>query len=417
MLTEAAWQNWFMSDPRSALLEAVDGVCSEAIDFTKELIEIPTENPPGNEYPRCAEAIARKLQQIGLAAKIIEVPAPAPGVAPGYCITASHGEGERALHFHGHYDVVPRSTEGQFNPVIKGENLFGRGSSDMKSGLAAMICAVQALRRARTPLHGRIELVFVPDEETGGARGSASLSHASDFGRGSIGMLTAEPTSGAVWNANRGAVSLRIRVKGKPAHVGLSCQGVNAFERMLVIARELEKLRSEVADRETAFRIHPEAARRSILMMGGECRGGSNFNVVPGECSFTVDRRINPEEDLEAEKRRLFDLLTQLRCDGIDHDVEAIQEGLSAGVPEDHPLAQILGQNIESLTGTPPSFEMCPGLLETRFYAARGIPTMAYGPGLLSISHGPNEFVPLRNIRNCAAVYALVAAAALSKPL
>src|SRR5215472_77904 len=159
-----------MSDSPNALLEAVDGAFSEAIDFTKELIAIPTENPPGNEYPSCAESIALQLEQIGLAPKIIKVPAGDAAAAPGYCITASHGEGERALHFHGHYDVVPRSVEGQFNPVIKGPNLFGRGSSDMKSGLASMICAVHALRRARTPLHGRIELVIVPDEETGGAR-------------------------------------------------------------------------------------------------------------------------------------------------------------------------------------------------------------------------------------------------------
>ncbi len=403
-----------MSGRHNALLEAVDVTSSEAIDFTRELIAIPTENPPGNEYARCAEAIAQKLKAIGLEPRVVEVPAPDSGAGSGYCVTASHGEGERALHFHGHYDVVPRSVEGQFDPIIKGPNLFGRGSSDMKSGLASMICAVQALRRARTKLNGRVELVIVPDEETGGARGSATLSQAADFGKGSIGMLTPEPTSGAVWNANRGAISLRIHVKGKPAHVGLSCQGVNAFERMLLIARELEKVKSEIAHRETAFRIRPEAARRSILMMGGECRGGSNFNLVPGECSFTVDRRINPEENIETEKRRLFDLLDQLRRDGIDHEVEVLQEGLASGVPEDHSLARILGGTIESVTGALPAFEMCPGLLETRFYGQRGIAAMAYGPGLLSVSHGPNEFVPVKNIRDCAAVYALAAAAALA---
>jgi acetylornithine deacetylase/succinyl-diaminopimelate desuccinylase-like protein len=151
----------------------------------------------------------------------------------------------------------------------------------MKGGLASMIYAVQALRRARTPINGRIELVIVPDEETGRERGSASVTTSADFGKGSVGMLTAEPTSGAVWNANRGAISLRIKVKGRPAHVGLSYRGVNAFERMLVIARELDKVRCGIEERETAFRIHPRAARRSILMMGGECRGGSSFNLVP----------------------------------------------------------------------------------------------------------------------------------------
>jgi succinyl-diaminopimelate desuccinylase len=403
-----------MTDRRDALLEAVDAASSEAIDFTKQLIAIPTENPPGNEYARCAEAIAQKLAAIDLEPRIVETPARS-GAAPGYCVTASHGEGERALHFHGHYDVVPHSVSGQFEPIVRGPNLFGRGSSDMKSGLASMICAVQALRRARTPVNGRVELVVVPDEETGGERGSAALSQSADFAEGSIGMLTAEPTSGAVWNANRGAITLRVHVKGKPAHVGLSCQGINSFERMMIIARELEKLQAEISGRETAFRIRPEAARRSILMMGGECRGGSNFNVVPAECSFTVDRRINPEEDLETEKRRLFDLFDRLRREGIGHEVEVIQEGLSAGVAEDHPLALILGRAIERVTGRRAAFEMCPGLLETRFYAARAIPAMAYGPGLLSVSHGPDEFVPVGNIRDCAAVYALVAAEALAE--
>jgi succinyl-diaminopimelate desuccinylase len=381
------------------LLESVDASRSEMLDFTRELIAIPTENPPGNNYARCAEVIAQKLREIGLEPRV--------GEPPGYCVTASHGEGERALYFHGHYDVVPRSAEGQFDPLIKGPNLFGRGSSDMKSGLASMIYAVQALRRAKTPLNGRVELVIVPDEETGGELGSARLTQSADFGKGGIGMLTAEPTSGVVWNANRGAISLRVHVAGKPAHVGLSYQGVNAFERMLVIARELDQLKCEIEKRETSFQIRPQAARRSILMMGGECRGGSNFNVVPEKCSFTVDRRINPEEDIEVEKQRLLDILE-------GHEVEILQEGLASGVSEEHPLSRRLGRAIESVTGKPPAFEMCPGLLETRFYAKRGIPGLAYGPGLLAVSHGPNEFVPVKNIGDCAAVYALVAQAVLS---
>jgi len=403
-----------MSLDQKNLLDAVDALQSEMVDFTRELVAIPSENPPGNEYARCAGAIAQKLSDLGLDPQVIEVPAPRLGESPGYCVTASHGEGERAVYLHGHYDVVPHSVEGQFDPVIQHSNLFGRGSSDMKSGLASMVFAVQALRLSRTRLNGRVELVIVPDEETGGERGSGWLSRSADFGKGGIGMMTAEPTSGVVWNANRGAISLRVSVKGKPAHVGLSCQGVNAFERMLVIARELEKLKAEIEQRETAFPVRPKAARRSILMMGGECRGGSNFNVVPESCSFTVDRRFNPEEDAAAEKRRLLDIFDRLRSDGIDHEVEILQEGPSSGLPEEHPLARTLAQAVESITGKPPAFEMCPGLLETRFYAQRGIPALAYGPGILAVSHGPSEFVPIRNIRDCAAVYALVAQAMLT---
>jgi len=404
-----------MSLDQNNLLDAVGALQAEMVDFTRELVAIPSENPPGNEYARCAGAIAQKLTDLGLEPRVIEVPAPRLGESPGYCVTASHGEGERALYFHGHYDVVPHSVEGQFDPVIQHSNLLGRGSSDMKSGLASMVFAVEALRRSQTRLNGRVELVIVPDEETGGERGSAWLSRAADFGQGGIGMMTAEPTSGVVWNANRGAISLRVTVKGKPAHVGLSCQGVNAFERMLVIARELEKLKAEIEQRETSFPVRPRAALRSILMMGGECRGGSNFNVVPESCSFTVDRRINPEEDAATEKRRLLDIFDRLRSDGIDHEVEIMQEGCSSGLPQEHPFARTVAQAVQSVTGKAPAFEMCPGLLETRFYAQRDIPALAYGPGILAVSHGPNEFVPIRNIRDCAAVYALVAQATLAE--
>ena len=97
-----------------------------------------------------------------------------------------------------------------------------------------------------------------------------------------------------------------------------------------------------------------------------------------------------------------------------EHEVEIFQEGRASGVPEEHPLCRTLGRAIESVTGKAPEFEMCPGLLETRFYAKHGIPGLAFGPGLLSVSHGPNEFVPVKNIGNCAAVYALVAQAALA---
>ena len=399
-----------MSPSVHDVIEAVAAHETDMVEFARELIAIPTENPPGHEYASCAETIASKLDVIGLAPRVIET----SGNPAVHCVTASYGEGKRALYFHGHYDVVPRSVEGQFEGAIRGANLFGRGSSDMKGGLAAMIYAVVALKELGVKLDGRIELMIVPDEETGGERGSAWLAREGLLGKDGVGMLTAEPTSGVVWNANRGAITLRITVKGKPAHVGLSCNGVNAFEGMLRIARELEHLQREAGERETAYRIRPDAARRSILMMGGECRGGSNFNVVPETCSFTVDRRINPEEDLETERARLYDVFDRMRRAGVAHEVELLQEGRASGVAEEHPLCRTLATAIRSVTGITPSFEMCPGLLESRFYAEAGVAALAYGPGLLSVSHGPNEFVPLRNLRDCAAIYALAAVEALA---
>ncbi len=367
------------------------------LDLTRRLVAIASENPPGAFYEETIALLTAELRALDFDDIHRE----------GDCILASAGAGPRTLYFSGHYDVVPAQRRDQFEPRIEGANLFGRGSSDMKSGLAAMIYAAAAARDAGLLHHGRIGIVLVPDEETAGPRGSRHLASLGILGRDAIGMLTPEPTGGIVWNANRGAITLRATLHGKSAHVGRQFEGVNAFERAMPALSRLMDLKREVELRKTAHRIAPAAARHSILMLGGRAEAGTNFNVTPDFFSFTLDRRINPEENLEEERCRLLESL-----DGFE--IETLQEEPSAATPSDDPLAVALARNIEAVTGKPPSFEMCPGLLETRFYAARGIPAFAYGPGLLTVSHGPHEFVPIRNIAQCAAIYARTAAESLT---
>ncbi len=363
------------------------------LDLTKRLIAIPSENPPGNQYEECARVLFDELDRLGFDDVRRE----------GACVLASAGPGTRTLYFSGHYDVVPAQSRDQFQPRMQGGNLFGRGSSDMKSGLAAMIHAAAAVRDEGLLKTGRIGIVLVPDEETAGSHGSRSLDAHGLLGRDGIGMLTPEPTGGVIWNANRGAISLRVTMRGKTAHVGRQFEGVNAFERALPAMARLADIKKEVELRETRYKIAPAAARRSILMLGGRVEAGTSFNVTPDFCSFTIERRVNPEESLEAEKRRLHSVLEGF-------EIETLQEGAAAATPAREPLGVILSHNIASLTGEEPAFEMCPGLLETRFYAAHGIPAYAYGPGLLTVAHGPDEFVPIRNIGQCAIIYALTAA-------
>jgi succinyl-diaminopimelate desuccinylase len=376
------------------LLEAVRSHREAMVALTRELIAIPSENPPGNFYAETVGLLSVRLRELGFTDTRIE----------GDCLLSFVGEGERTLYFSGHYDVVPAQSPSQFEPALKGPNLFGRGSSDMKSGLVAMIYAALALRQTATLKNGRVGLVFVPDEETAGPRGSRDLAERGLLGRNAIGMLTPEPTGGVVWNGNRGAITLKITVRGKSAHVGRQHEGINAFERMITVAQALQALKSEV-----------EGEQRSILMLGGRTEGGTNFNVVPEYCSFTVDRRINPEETFEDEKRRLLEVLDRVRGAGIDLDVEVLQEGRASNVGEDVPLGAALARAVETVTGRAPKFEMCPGLLEIRFYAERGIPAFAYGPGLLTVSHGPHEFVPVERVVECAQVYALTAAKLLGR--
>ena len=382
-----------------------------------ELVSVPTENPPGTNYRACADLLELRLRECGLECQRLQ-PAgcsldSGPEAEIPVSLLAAYGRGDRTLHFHGHYDVVPAQSPLQFQPARKDCFLFGRGSCDMKGGIVAMLYAILALRETGVKLNGRIALALVPDEETGGTRGSARLAQQGLLGKDGIGMLTAEPTSGVVWNANRGAITLRVQVLGKSAHVGLQHQGENAFERMTRVVEKLQALKREVEQRKTACNIGAEQARNSILLLGGQSGGGTNFNVVPEKCWFTIDRRVNPEEDLETEKARLLALLEQCQGDGIPLQWEILQQGSSAACREDEPLGRALAHGVEAVTGSLPRFEMCPGLLETRFYAARNMPAYAYGPGLLSVAHSPNEYVDLRKITDCAAIYALAAVAIL----
>jgi succinyl-diaminopimelate desuccinylase len=383
---------------------------NEMAGFLAELVSIPTENPPGKKYGACTELLEKHLRGCGLDCERIAAPNQNKDSGEDrVSLLAGYGRSEKTLYFHGHYDVVPAQTAEQFQAVRREHFLFGRGSCDMKGGIVAMLYAILALKEKGAELGGRIGLTLVPNEETGGEGGSAWLAAQGRLGRGGIGMLLAEPTSGVVWNANRGAISLRVRVQGKSAHVGLQHQGENAFERMVQVVKRLQELKQEMEQRTTKFNIGVDQARQSILMLGGQSGGGTNFNVVPEECWFTIDRRINPEENLEDEKAQLIAVLESCKRERIPLEWEVLQEGRSSACREEEQLGVALTRSVRAVTGEVPRFEMCPGLLEIRFYAAEGVPAYAYGPGLLSVAHGPNEYVDLRKIIDCAAIYALTA--------
>jgi acetylornithine deacetylase/succinyl-diaminopimelate desuccinylase family protein len=386
----------------------------DMLAFTKDLIKIRTENPPGTYYKECVELIVDKLEQFSLRSKIIKVKGDVPG-HPRYSIVSSYGSGDRVVHFHGHYDVVPAAGAHQYKPVVRNNRLFGRGAADMKSGLSVMIYAVRVLQLMGIEIPGRICLVIVPDEETGGMHGTRHL-----FEQGyikkkdSIGMLMAEPTSGAIWNACRGALSLMIGVKGRAVHVVLQQKGINAFEAMNELVKELRKMKYAVEKRRTRYAVARGESEHSVLMLGGVCRCGTNFNVVPGECSFSVERRINPEENIDQEKRRLMNLIRSFRKKGVSISARVLQEGEAAGCPVDSVLAQSLVSSIRAVSGKRPQFLMCPGLLEIRYYMKNGIPAYAYGPGSIQRAHHPVEFVSVKRMAECTTIYALTAAEALA---
>lgn len=404
---------------KQRLIRQIKSIVHELRDdilaFAQELITIPTENPPGMHYKACTEVISKELRRLGLDPIRVEVHDEVERTNPRSCLIASYGAGKKKLYFHGHYDVVPGSDPVQFKPRIQRGRLFGRGAADMKAGLAAMVYAVRVLQLLRVKLDGQVCLVFVPDEETGGTLGTRYLFERGYIDRGNIvGMVMPEPTSGAIWNACRGAFSLLATIRGRPVHAVLQSTGINAFEHMVAVSNALLRLKKRVEKRTTDHAVASGGSRNSILMLGGICQGGTNFNVVPGVCTFSIERRTNPEEDFAREKRELLNLLDRHRQKGLKIEIEILQEGESASAPAKHCLAQSISQSIHDIEGKRPRFSLCPGLLETRYYVNNGIAAFAYGPGILAQAHHPEEFVHIKRILHCAAVYALTALRMLS---
>ena len=278
----------------------------------------------------------------------------------------------------------------------------------MKGGLVSMLYGAAAARELELLGDARIVLHFVCDEETGSVAGSGHLRAAGLIDPDAVAMVTAEPTGGVVWHASRGAITLRVEVAGREAHVGQAHLGDNAFEKMIRVAQPLGTLAGELRDRRTAFPMDSDDARGSMLVVGGSAGAGANFNVVPGSAWFSVDRRFNPEEQLEQELTRLTDTIEQAAADaGAEVTVHVLQQAPSAGTEATNPAAVALARCITQVENVAPRFEMCPGALEIRWYAQLGIPAFAYGAGRLDVSHGPDEFIDKAAMRRCAAVYAL----------
>src|SRR5262249_10336082 len=188
-------------DTRS-MFAAIDDRRPWMEELIASLVAIPSENPPGCEYEACVDQLESTSRALGFGPERIAI----GGEPARTALSASIGEAGPTLYFHGHYDVVPAYTRDQFAPRQEGDTLFGRGSSDMKSGLVSMLAAAAAIRASGARLKGRLSLLFVPDEETGGATGSARLPATGRVGRDGSGMLLPEPTTGGICNGSTGGI-------------------------------------------------------------------------------------------------------------------------------------------------------------------------------------------------------------------
>jgi acetylornithine deacetylase/succinyl-diaminopimelate desuccinylase-like protein len=395
---------------RAAEVQAwLDGRADEMATLLEALVAIDTENPPGRDLGRCGRFLHDTLAQHGLSPELIAV-APRRELEDPCIVRCTVGDGPGTVYFHGHFDVVPAQDPAQFRPERRDGRISGRGSADMKGGLVSMLYGALAARELGLLDDHRIVLHFVCDEETGSVAGAGHLREADLIDPQAVAMVTAEPTGGVVWHACRGAITLRVQTTGREAHVGYVHQGINAFEHMIRIAAPLTALSHELLEQRTRFPVESEEAAGSMLVVGGQAGAGAGFNAVPGSAWFSVDRRFNPEEDLEQELARLTGMISEAAdAAGATVDVDVLQAQPSGSTDQAHPTAQALAACVGAVEGAAPTFRMCPGVLDTRWYSQLGIPAFAYGGGRLEISHGPDEYIEEAAMRRCAAVYALFA--------
>jgi acetylornithine deacetylase len=328
----------------------------------------------------------------------------APG-RPNILARFNAGE-EPALLVLGHTDVVPAGPGWDGDPFsahIAGDRLVGRGSADMKGGLAAVIGALRAI--AVEGLAPRVDLLSTGDEEDR-ALGVQHYLHTTEAraGVGYRACLVAEPTDLAVVTGARGAANLVLHVRGQAAHAGIPDDGRSA----IVAGAEIVRL---VTDEHRAWWSAPaptEVGRASWNV--GRINGGSGTSIVAESCVLHLDRRVLPGENAEA---ILDDLLDRARAldalaDGVsvEGELEMFMPGF-ATAPESPLVTTLLGCLADA--GGSPGTAISTGAFEAGFIAEHhGCPTVGLGPGdARGQAHRANESVALNDLVLAARAYAL----------
>lgn len=395
-----------------------------AVEVLKELISIPTVNPPGAEYARCAEKIASRLSEIGFDAELIEIPdeyldkyypyRPQHRGHRRLIVYAKRGRGARVLHFNGHYDVVPPGSgwsRDPFTPALEGDRIYGRGSTDMKGGIAAVMAFLRASRDLGLDRRVALEAAFVPDEESGGV-GTRYL--VERLGRAPEMVIVAEPsTSRRVVIGHKGLVRGVVRVLGKQAHGSSPWLGDNAFLKASALALRFYQLYSPVIGARST-RAPTEDPREAMptINLGGYAESLSRKdNTVPGEFLFSFDRRVLPDEDLGSVEKELVEILGRASGDvGARHEVEILSSVPPSLTPEESELVRISTACLEKASGIKPRPVISPGRDDSVYYRLRGSQVVALGPGVRGVAHMADEYNTVSEIEAAVKAYTCIAA-------
>lgn len=415
-----------MIDP-DALRQRIAGKRDDVIELTRSLIRIPTVNPPGEGYEDCARHLGQRLKRRGFDV-VYERARGAVGDSdrhPRWNIVARH-EGRRpgpTVHFNGHIDVVAVGNGWTVDPfaaeVIDGR-IYGRGSCDMKGGLAAAVVAVEALLEAAPDLPGAIEISGTADEESGGYGGVAFLAERGYFSRPRVDhVIIPEPLNkDRVCLGHRGVWWAELETFGRQAHGSMPFLGDSAIRHMGAVLTAFEtELFPRLAAKRTDMPVVPDGARASTLNInsvhGGEAEGfdGLPAPLVADACRLILDRRFLIEERLDAVKAEVRDLLDRLtrERDGFRYRLTDLFEVVPSMTSAEDPVARALARAVEQVLTRPPEFVVSPGTYDQKHIDRIGrLPScVAYGPGILDLAHQPDEYVEVEDLVDAAQVMGL----------
>ncbi|NPB00011.1 MAG: M20 family metallopeptidase [Crenarchaeota archaeon] len=382
-----------------------------------KMIEIPTVNPPGEKYLEFCDYVKKVLEQEGISSEIVKVPEdyvkkylPEYVDHPRYILIARIGSGRPVVHFNGHYDVVPGGTgwtvTEPFKPKLINGRIYGRGSTDMKGGIASAILAMKVLKKFEKDLNCTIEIALVPDEEVGGETGTGYLVNVMNVRPDYV--IVCEPTGiDTILIGNKGVLWLMVDVIGKQAHASTPWLGLNAFEiGVRYVCNIVDELKKMTESRVSKYEYEDENSKRATIVLGGDVRTCGKVNMVPGIFSFSIDRRVIPEEDIDDVERELYTYLEdKAREMKITINIRTLQKSPPALTDPDIELVRVLEKNIGEIAKTNVRKVVCSGGLDTRYYQVKGIQAVTYGPGEIELAHQADEYVELDEVVEIAKIY------------
>ena len=394
------------------LLRALDGLDEELLRFARALIATPSPNPPGDERAAAA-CVQEELERQGIAA--VRVLAGEPH-RPNLVVDFGPDSG-RTLVLAGHLDTKPAGDldawqRDPWDPAAVDGELWGLGSADMKCAVAGMLYAGIALTRA-CPGVGLLRVVLTADEEAGSIHGAKWLAENGHLA-GDAAVLGEPCGITREWESidlvSRGAALFRLRIGGTQTHSSVSdlVPVVNATVKM---AGLIQRMDAELLDW-LHFTPHPLVARPT-LNVGVMAQAGVFYGVYPGSAEFACDLRTLPGMTGEQVVADIEAFLADARARDPELDVELVFEVWvpATEIAPDDPAVVALQTASRLVLGTAPPLASFPGATDAaHFQLTAGIPTVAaFGPGLLTRAHSPNERLAVGSTATAARIYALTA--------